>query len=98
MLPHDGPGRTGRGIEQADVERRLPGRASLARSRKAHTPGRRNQGHDAPCDAADPASVDRLFAHIDQQFPKPLASSRANDVDMPEPAPTMRAVFDMKSS
>ena len=22
------------------------------------------------CDAADPASVDRLFAHIDQQFPK----------------------------
>ena len=23
-----------------------------------------------PCDAADPASVDRLFAHIDQQFPK----------------------------
>jgi NAD(P)-dependent dehydrogenase (short-subunit alcohol dehydrogenase family) len=23
-----------------------------------------------PCDAADPASVDRLFAHIDHQFPK----------------------------
>jgi NAD(P)-dependent dehydrogenase (short-subunit alcohol dehydrogenase family) len=23
-----------------------------------------------PCDAADPASVDQLFAHVDQQFPK----------------------------
>jgi len=28
------------------------------------------KGTTYPCDAAEPASVDQLFAHIDQQFPK----------------------------
>ena len=41
----------------------LPGRVDLPRRRKAHSA-------TYPCDATDPPSVDQLFAHIDQPFPK----------------------------
>jgi|SRR6185436_7561752 len=43
-----------------------------------------------PCDAADPASVDQLFAHVDPQFPKLSACSMPRPV-RPDSSPTSTA-------
>ena len=43
------------------MERRVLAGETSRDAAKAHTPGGRDQGHEYPCDAADPPSVDQLF-------------------------------------